>query len=144
MPSHPQPRSRPSHRLPYEPEGWPEILMAEGMSAPTRRLAEAGRGFGTKRLLLAGVGPARAGHANTNALLFGFDDVPPYYLICFVTLGLHVRPSFRFVKRQCVVNAIPFDDGDILGRSRSLYVFDPSQGAQRATLGSLDRFPGVN
>jgi hypothetical protein len=38
-------------------------------------------------------------------LLFGFDDVPPYYLICFVTLGLHVRPCFRFVKRQCVVNA---------------------------------------
>ena len=62
-------------------------------------------------------------------LLFGFDDVPPYYLICFVTLGLHVRPCFRFVKRQCVVNAIPFDDGDIFGSSRSLYVFDPSESA---------------
>ena len=68
-------------------------------------------------------------HANPNGLLLHFDGIPPYYLICFVTLGLHVRPSFRFVKRHRVVKAVPFDDGDILGGRRSLYVCDPSQGA---------------
>jgi hypothetical protein len=32
-----------------------------------------------------------------NRLLFGFDDVPPYYLNCLVTLGCKVRPGFRLV-----------------------------------------------
>ena len=61
-----------------------------------RRLATApmtGRGFGTARLLQAGMAE-RAGHANTNALLFSFDDVSPYRLLRFVALGRQVCPGF--------------------------------------------------
>jgi hypothetical protein len=42
------------------------------------------------------------------ALLLDLDYVPPYHLVCFVTLRRHVRPSFRFVKCHCVA-ARPFD-----------------------------------
>jgi hypothetical protein len=61
-----------------------------------------------------------------NRLLFGFDDVPPYYLNCLVTLGCKVRPGFRLIECYCLIQAVPFDDGHTLGRRRTLYLNNPS------------------
>jgi hypothetical protein len=62
-----------------------------------------------------------------NRLLFGFDDVPPYYLNCLVTLGCKVRPGFRLVECHCVIQAVPFDDARTLGRRPTLYLNNPSK-----------------
>jgi hypothetical protein len=61
-----------------------------------------------------------------NRLLFGFDDVPPYYFNCLVTLGCKVRPGFRLVECHSVIQAVPFDDGRTLGRRPTLYLNNPS------------------
>ena len=44
---------------------------------------------------------------STQPLLLDFDDVPPYCFVCFVTLGLEVRPSLRLVKCLCVAPGCP-------------------------------------
>ena len=71
-----------------------------------------------------------------NILLLNFDDVAPYRLLSLVALGREVLPGFRLVERHCVVHAIPFDEGHMLGRRCPLYGNDTAAyGAQRVTMG---------
>ena len=53
-------------------------------------------------------------------LLFYFDDVPPYYLDCLVTLRREVCPGFRLVECHRVFQAVPLDDRYTLGSRRTL------------------------
>jgi hypothetical protein len=76
--------------------------------------------------VVAGFGRRAPQPVPGNGLLFGFDDVPPYYLNCLVTLGCKVRPGFRLVECHSVIQAVPFDDGRTLGRRPTLYLNNPS------------------
>src|ERR1700687_5143368 len=66
--------------------------------------------------------PPRDAAGPGNRLLLNFDDVPPYYLGCLVTLGRKVRPGLRLVECHCVVQAVPFYDGRTLGSGPPLYL----------------------
>jgi hypothetical protein len=77
-------------------------------------------------------------------LLFGLDDVSPYCLVCFVALGRKVRPAFRLVESNCVIEAVPFDDSHVLGSRRSIYLNDTSgRGAQCSAMGRLYRLSNL-
>jgi hypothetical protein len=89
------------------------------------------------------LGAARRSSCPGKALLFGFDDVPSYYLNCLVALRCKVRPGFRLVECHSVIQAVPFDDGRTLGSRPTLYLNNPSGcGAQSSTMGCLYQLPG--
>ena|SRR5437879_4000989 len=76
--------------------------------------------------VVAGFGRRAPPPVRVNRLLFGFDDVPPYYLNRLLTLGCKVRPGFRLVECHCVIHAVPFDDAHTLWRGSTLYLNNPS------------------
>ena len=49
------------------------------------------------------------------------DDVPPDRLLRLIALRRQVGPGFRLVGGARVIQAVPLNDGDILGRRRPLY-----------------------
>src|SRR5262249_23265972 len=64
-------------------------------------------------------------------------------LLSLLTPRRQVVPCLRLVEGQCIVHAVPFNDGHILRRRRSFYGNNPSvHGAQGATMGRLDSLAG--
>jgi hypothetical protein len=62
----------------------------------------------------------------TKSLQAFHDKNYPQYEILSPRLLAHLLPGFRLVKCHCVVQALPRDDGHILGSRRPLNVFNPS------------------